>query len=193
MDSINLPDLLQIVAILVNALLLMVVWRQLVLNSEQIKISHRKQKISEEMYLADHDRRKKQSTIEYVNNVRDRYVPIMDYFDERFGVGHVINISDISEADARKISELLSVVEHMAVGVETEVYDIDIIDRMSGAYFLRMRRVLDPYIARSQQKNPRAFIEFDHMCDRIRSKRKIPNEAGKLAFPSERLHTSATG
>ncbi|CAO3413668.1 hypothetical protein [Azospirillum argentinense] len=167
-----------VVGAVVNFGLLVVVWRQLLLNSEQVRIMR-------ESYIADHERRKKQSTIEYVNSIREKYRPIVGRLEEKFGINHVINLSEIDENERRNIRELLSIIEHMAVGVETEVYDIDIVDRMSGSYFLRMRRILDPYISVSQSRSPNNYVEFDRMCDRIRAKRKIPNNVGKLTLPAE--------
>ncbi|WP_372398129.1 DUF4760 domain-containing protein [Azospirillum sp. HJ39] len=179
MDASLVSSIAAVVSVIVSLGAMLLVLKQTILNAEQIRIMR-------DAYLADHERRKKQSTIEYVNSIRDKYRPIVERLEDKFGKDLVINLPDIDQGERRNIKELLSIIEHMAVGVETEVYDIDIIDRMSGSYFLRIRRILDPYISDAQKRNANNYIEFDRMCDRIRAKRKPLNNKGKLELPAER-------
>lgn len=178
MDMQYISEISQVVIAVVNFGVMVVVWRQLNINSEQLKIMR-------SSLIADHERRRKQSTIEYVNAIRGKYSPISRKLEEKFGWDHVINLKEMDESEQRDIREFLAIVEHMAVGVETEVYDVDIVNRMSGRYFLRMRRILDPYISYAQSENPTSYIEYDRMCERIRAKRGTRNNVGRLPLPAE--------
>lgn len=118
-------------------------------------------------FKADHERRRKQSTIEYVNVIRERYRPINNSLANKFGGNHVINLSEIGPSDKSDIIELLSVVEHLAVGVNVKVYDIEVIEKMAGTYFLRMYRRLEPYIVNARNNNKKAYTEFESMKSKI--------------------------
>ena len=87
-------------------------------------------------FKADHERREKQATVEYVNRVRAIYRPISNKVVKKFGEERVININEISSKDKEDIKEFLSNVEHFAAGVYLGVFDLLIIGKMSGSYFL---------------------------------------------------------
>ncbi len=86
-------------------------------------------------FIADHERRKKQSTVEYLNNIRTHYRSVTNKLVEKFG-SSAINLSEIDDDTKNEIKELLSILEHMSVGINTEVYDYDILKRMSGSYLV---------------------------------------------------------
>jgi len=132
--------------------------------------------------IADHDRRKKQSTIEYMNVIRQQYRPINKKLTEQYGFGNVINLSSLNSETKSDIRELLSIVEHLSVGVNMDVYDIDALIRMSGSYLLRMRRNLSPYIENAQRNNSSAYEEFIHLCKRMDDKKNMKkiNTSGNL-------------
>ena len=120
---------------------------------------------------ADHERRKKQATLEYVNSIRAIYRSIAGKLDQQFGRDNVINIDDIDEEVKCDIQELLSVIEHLAVGGNTGVYDLQILERMSGAYFVRIHDKLSPYIRHRQTitRSTRTFCEFEAMVEDIKN------------------------
>lgn len=127
---------------------------------------------------ADHERRKKQATIEYVNQTRTRYRPISRKLAIKFGEGTVINLDQIDEEIKEDIKAFLSIVEHLAVGINTKVYDLQILERMSGKYFISMFRKLQPYIneRRRIQSMPSLYCEFEIMVEDIK---KIKGEIKK--------------
>lgn len=88
------------------------------------------------------------------------------------------------------ISELLSTVEHMSVGVNVGVYDIHILERMSGSYMIKMFQRLHPYIThiREAKKNDNAYIEFEEVKLQLEALRRKPrNQRGNIRYAPENL------
>jgi hypothetical protein len=117
-------------------------------------------------YKSDHERRKKQSTIEYINQIRDKYRPLSIKLSNKFDT-NTINLEQIDNDIKSDIRELLSVMEHMSVGINTGVYDFEILHRMSGSYLVRTYHQLLPYIVDRQKDNKSAYIEFETLCKKI--------------------------
>ena len=80
---------------------------------------------------ADHDRRKKEATVAYVNSIREQYRTIRLRLDDKFGEGNTINIDQIDKDAERNLIEILSLLEHLSAGVNTNVFDFDLIYLMS--------------------------------------------------------------
>ena len=160
----------QIISLLLGAATLIVLWVQLFLIYRTFK--------------ADHERRKKQSTVEYVNRVRAIYRPISDKIVAKFGEGKVINIDEIEPEDMADIKEFLSNVEHLATGVNIGVFDLVIIERMSGSYFLNMRDKFTPYIKhiRNKKGNSRLYAEFETMCRDIEGLREKRDRRSNIKY-----------
>lgn len=114
----------------------------------------------------DHDRRKKQSTIEYVNAIRDKFKPLDDDIRKEFGK-NVVNADKIDEDTRRNISQLLSTVEHLSVGVNTGVYDLHTLTRMSGSFFINMHYRYGPFIREAREGQRSAYVEFTYLIRRI--------------------------
>ncbi|MBN1515179.1 hypothetical protein JXA32_01285 [Candidatus Sumerlaeota bacterium] len=111
----------QILTLLLGAATLIALWIQLFMIDKTFK--------------ADHEQRRKQSTVEYVNRVRAIYRPISDKIVAKFGEHRVINVEEFGEDDLVHIKEFLSNVEHLSAGVNIGIFDLMIIGRMSGSYF----------------------------------------------------------
>lgn len=137
--------------------------------------------------VADHERRRKQATVEFVTRIRKEYHPLQRSLVAQFGRNHIINMSDVDEGLRDKIRELLPIVEHLAVGVNVGVYDLDILERMSGSYFLRLHATLSPYIdeVRRTNNNGRLYIELEELCMGIREIRRKKTERGNIVHSLE--------
>jgi len=128
--------------------------------------------ISVQLYLmqktfkADHERRKKQSTVEYLNNIREQYRGLTNKLLSKFDE-NAINLSEIDAETKVEIKELLSILEHLSTGVNTGVYDYDIIKRMSGSYLVNRYKQMLPYIDNAQKTSRTLYIEFETLCKRI--------------------------
>ncbi len=125
------------------------------------------------VYKAENERKKKQSTIEYINQIRSIYKPIRKKLDKQFpGDKRVINIQEVSEENKENIREMLGAIEHLCVGLNTNVYDFNIFQRMSGTYFLNIFYKINPYILNAQEKQSTAYIEFEAICKKIEIEQK---------------------
>ena len=135
-------------------------------------------------FRADHERRKKQATVEYVNSIRSMYRPIAEKLLAKFGEQKVINMDEIDSSVAADIKECLSVVEHLAAGVNVGIFDLKIIDRMSGSYFLDMRDRFKPYIKdrRVKRGNDKLYCEFEVLCRDLEKTRGPRETAGSIQY-----------
>ena len=149
----------EILSITLGFLTLIVLWWQLFLIYKT--------------YKADHERRKKQSTIEYLNEIRKLYRPVEYKLSEKFGV-KVIDVDKMSEDDKINVLEFLSIVEHLSTGINVGVFDVELVNRMSGAYFVKMYDKFIPYIRdiRERRHNDNLYCEFssfNHSLEKMRS------------------------
>ena len=127
---------------------------------------------------ADHERRRKQSTIEYMNQIRDIYRSVDRKLTEKYGKKS-LNPEDVEKADMADLREFLSVLEHLSVGVNTGVYDVNLVNRMSGTFLLHTHDRVRPYInhARKERDSKTLYQEFGAMCRKIRDIREhLPSD-----------------
>lgn len=158
------------IALILGVITLFVLWLQLFVIYRTFK--------------ADHERRKKQSTIEYVNEVRKIYLPIAKKITNKFGENRIINVDDIEEEDISDIRECLSTVEHLASGVNIGIFDLKIIERMSGSYFIDMIDKFRPYIkdVRAKKANRRLYVELETMCRDIEKMREKRDKSADIKY-----------
>ena len=139
-------------------------------------------------YRADHERRRKQATIEYINVIQDKFRPLDLDLTDQFGEQTAINADEVDQETNMKIKQILTTIEHLCVGVNTGVYDLYIINRMSGAYFLRMQDRFRPYIVqrRQERRNDRLYCEFEKVASRIAALREISLGEGDIKYSRAR-------
>lgn len=121
----------------------------------------------------DHVWRKKRATIEYTNQIRDfwqqRKLVIENHTGKRVGGrtvlsrGDAMNIRDNAELnDAMR--EFLARLEHLSAGTHEGVFDVDLISRLSGSYFIRIYKYVEEYIRLAQEKNRSAYVDFQKLA-----------------------------
>ncbi len=114
---------------------------------------------------ADHERQKKQATIEYLHNIRPVYNQLWNNIQERFGddiISEKMVVALENEHEIRReIKELLSILEHASVGMNTGVFDKDLWYRMSANFLIRLYNRLRAYIKHAQTYNSYAYVEFE--------------------------------
>lgn len=86
----------------------------------------------------------------------------------------------MSDEDKTEVRIILSLVEHLAIGTETGIYDLDLVNRMSGAFFVGMYAKFKPYIESARTSNPNNYCEFESLRDSIQAKRKLATDHDKL-------------
>ncbi|MCL2773327.1 MAG: DUF4760 domain-containing protein [Oscillospiraceae bacterium] len=137
---------------------------------------------------ANHERQKKQSTVEFYQQISPIAVnlkrQISNIFDE-----DVINPTDekySKDDDLRKIVvDYLSLMERFSVGINVGIYDIDTFIRISGRatinWFYRLRQIIIYVRERDSQSN--LYIEFEMMVKKMERKyNKKENNRGNIRF-----------
>lgn len=158
--------------IAINAVMLYLLWRQVSIAAKALR--------------ADHQRRKKQSTIEFLMfHVRPQWTEGQKILDQRWPESVITDkvLKEISENSESKaiVQTLLGHLEYMAVGINTGIYDEDILYRASGAYLIRLFHRLRPFVKQAQQDLPTRYIEFENLIAKFeKRKRNKPDEAGNL-------------
>jgi len=137
-------------------------------------------------YKADHELRRKKSTIDFVNQITNIYNPLERRLNEKY-FDEILVVSNIRAEEAMDVVDILARVEHLSTGVNIGIFDIELVNRMSGSYFLRLFDRLKPYIMdiRAKKGNQSLYVEFEYMAydlAAIRSKRS--NDANLKYAPN---------
>ena len=123
----------------------------------------------------DHDRRRKQATIEYINDVRDRYRAehrhLLRVLGGPVNAESVEKIQSNPELNARLL-DLLGLFEGLAAGVNAGVFDVELLNRVSGGYLIRVFETYKAYmLARRQSRWPSLYREFEELVENLRKLR----------------------
>ena len=133
---------------------------------------------------ADHDRQKKQSTIEFYDSISSDSYQLLDNMN---GKPDKKNSADLLW---KNIIRYLSKLERLAVGVASDIYDFEILCLISGRFLSEQYERFEKYIveARKDKDAPMRFKEFELLVDRIDEHRKknpeqIVGEPNRVAQP----------
>ena len=137
------------------------------------------------VFKADHERRRKQSTFEFVNAVSDRYKEALNKFDAKHGFGKLVDVSNYTDDDYFSVKSFLSEIERICAGINSEVFDYEILKKMMASELVRNNDRFRQHIvnARREHGNPNLYIEFDEVARKIRedkSKDNPYNNTGKI-------------
>lgn len=82
----------------------------------------------------------------------------------------------------REITVLLARIEHFAVGANTRIYNVRIIKRCAGKYFINLYKKLDPMIEQKKNKRPKAkhYDEFGTLTKKLTRMHKREELAEKI-------------
>lgn len=122
--------------------------------------------------LADHERRKKQSTLEFYSQIYPTLSEIRTRIKDTFG-NEIINPDDPkykNNTDLKnQIYEYLVIIERFAVGINSGVYDINIFIFTSGIVVSGMYKKLELVIERMRitENYPDMFCSFEKMSKEI--------------------------
>lgn len=137
---------------------------------------------------ADHERRKKQSTIEYLNNLRTSYRNWNNELIKKFGadpVGTETANKIIEDVESWTIlKDMLGLFEHLAVGINTSVFDIDILNKMAGQYLIDVYDRWKVYIneRRKDPKRQNVYRDYEILVNRLHSIRKKDDGIGSIRY-----------
>lgn len=133
---------------------------------------------------ANHERRKKQATIEFYHIIDDHCTESLRQIDKKFPRNNVISVSDIESDKSgddtlRAIKKYLYHMECLSVGINTKVYDIFVFERMAGNFtvrwFDRLKEVIISFRKDfDSQGCPKshAYKDFEDVVSRLKEVRK---------------------
>ena len=120
---------------------------------------------------ADHDRQKKQATIEYYNSLSsDSY----EFLDDIKGRKLDLSLVNSDKTLRKSVIRYLSHLERLSVGVRNDVYDFNIINLMSGRFLIKKYEQFEIFIkeSRIQKKAPVLYKEFELLVKMLDDSRK---------------------
>jgi len=122
---------------------------------------------------ADHIRRMRQATIDVINK---DYSEARQQLESRYGHEFLsdVDVSLISE-DKEKyalITRLMGVLEYICTGINTGIYDGDLVYRLTGTSFIRNYSRLEKVIAfRRQRESPTICVELQIVVAHFQDKK----------------------
>jgi len=155
MDILTISTICSNVAVFVGGVV--AIWQLFVMNKS---------------FKADHERKKKQSTIEFYNNIKEKYFESLELIDEKFPNDEVLNINDIRDNNdlQKAIRNYLYHMEELSVGIEAGIYDIAIFEKISGVYttrwFERLKEVILYF--RKNSHNSIAYKSFEDLVSSLK-------------------------
>ena len=114
-----------------------------------------------------HDR--KQATLEAYNRLQTEVFDKFNLITKK----QIKEISDNPRSDEYKnLSKLLARIEHFCVGVNTEIYDVGVVERLGGKYFLGVYEKSRPLIDKKRDINKTAnhYYEFELTIEKLRER-----------------------
>lgn len=178
MDGINMFDNIVDISTIITNLFLAVGVIIAVFQLIQMKKSNLLQTQS---MMADHERRKKQSTLEFYTNIYPHLRKLRTKITDTFGNEYITPNDSRYSKDItiqKTVYEYLVVIERFAVGVNTGIYDINIFANTSGKVVADMYKKLSPIIEEMRliQNYPEMFGDFEKMSkevEKIRNKMQL--------------------
>lgn len=125
--------------------------------------------------VRDHDRRRKQASIEFYATTleaRERFKHELPEDRDAQAIRTLISTPDAHQGETfHVLREYLSLFELLATGVNSEVFDVNVMTDIAGGRLLAIRDNYWPWIEERKRitESPLLYSEFDSMCQSIRS------------------------
>jgi hypothetical protein len=134
-------------------------------------------------FKADHERRKKQATIDFCHKIEGELYPLLEQINAKFQDDRVVNVCDVNSKDKDKDKEILldtikkylASMEMLAVGINTGIHDIAVFDRMAGNFAIRIfYRFREIILFLRGPNNTHRYADFERLVlelEKLRNKR----------------------
>lgn len=108
-------------------------------------------------------------TITYLQKIRDDYRESIHIIEQIYPEATPIPATVTSEKEKKHIEKTLSVVEHLCVPINEDIYDLDTLKKMSNQYFKNLYEKYQDYIiqARIDSNTPTKYIEFEKLYQKL--------------------------
>ncbi len=126
----------------------------------------------------DHDRRKKQATVDFwVQTLERRHAIVQQLTSDRNGQGlkkYLKHLGHEDNAEVRTVHRFLSLYELLAAAANTDVFDLEVLSRIAGRHVIATADTYRAWILerREQRESPRMFSDLLELADRLRSHRE---------------------
>lgn len=144
----------------------------------------------------DHDRRRKQATMEYLTAIIDRRKQLYEEGipDERnrAAVSALISRSLTGDASATKlITSYLTAFNYLGVGARTDAFDRAVIDQAWGGLIIAVRANYGPWLEAQRQNHsePRLYEDLQWLADAM-TPRQSPTRADGVLPPQGQSATA---
>lgn len=120
-------------------------------------------------FSAEHERRRKQATIEHLSAIRGDVTNGLEQLQAILGRNKVKN-DDMSDDDKKFVRVYLDTLEQLAVCVNMSLLDLELVTRYCRNHLLQAQEYSQSYIehARFNFLQPTAYIEFEELCVRMK-------------------------
>lgn len=122
---------------------------------------------------AEQERRRAQATIDYVQQAHKEWLGNERALQERLGSTRLCSVLleeiDKDPESKRLMQSMLWLMETLAVGVFSGVYDKRLLCRFAGSFIANVYDEYYPYIAEQQHKMPSSYMEFEALAEAFRS------------------------
>ncbi|MEU6538956.1 DUF4760 domain-containing protein [Streptomyces sp. NPDC047000] len=140
----------------------------------------------------DHDRRRKQATMEYLTANMDRRKLLFDegipHERDEAGIAALISRSLSGDDDTTKlITAYLTTFNFLAVGAQTDAFDRDVIDEAWGGIVLAVWNNYRPWAEAQRERHgePRVWENLEWLAHRMTPRRPPAPAAGDGLLPSQ--------
>jgi hypothetical protein len=118
---------------------------------------------------ADHERRKKQSVVEFYDRISERTFDIETEIRKISNGKNPIPMDVIHKNNMEtKIMEYLTQMERLAVAINNEIYDIDVYSSIAGKKTIAFWSRLSEYIAEKRKKQESAYSDYEKLANTLR-------------------------
>lgn len=132
-------------------------------------------------FLASHERTRKQATIDFYHDLKNRSTEIEQWLFSEFMHGSTqIDLNEIDDDLSFKIRSYLSILEQFSTGVNLGIYDVTVTYRLSGTSLINTYNQLKPYITamRKERNEPILYKEFELLTIKLQQINYQPPDVG---------------
>lgn len=132
----------------------------------------KKLKQDKQSVVADLDWRRKNETILFSNEILEKTDNLLAEINKRFN-GETINVSDFQNVENTELEQIilkyLTLMERLSVGLNTEVYDLDVYARICRRKTIMAWKQLEniAYDRRKTLNNDKLYKEFEDMVGKL--------------------------
>jgi len=127
-------------------------------------------KIQKESVLADHERRKKQSTVEFHNTIiNPEAIDLWNKIEKTFKTDDNRNweIDPDNNDMFKTVQSYFTYLERFSVGVNIEAYDIGVVNQICGTALKNRYKHAKRFIKQRQKYNSNAYKDFERLVERL--------------------------